>query len=176
MILNLSTSLAQRLHCKPKSKPTGSARPYQEWYGHIFYALKKPYILTIEASSIFTAIIEAKGIQDPGHYADSLVIEIKNLCRLYGLQEQAVTILSSRADGITVNKSANRSFMAHVNQMVYHARSYMEEREMDRFESAILVNEMPINAKGFQFPIELFGGKNVQKKAKHLHEKLMLTA
>jgi hypothetical protein len=176
MILNLSSSLAKKLACRPQATSTDPPLPFQEWYGHIFYAARKPYILTIEAGSIFTTIIESKGILDPEDYADSLVIEVKNLCKLYGLQKQAFEILSSRSEGITVNKSSNRSLVAHVNEMIYHARSYMEERNMDRIEAAILVNEMPIKMKKFEYAIELFGGVKVRKLANNLHDKLMRTA
>ena len=176
MILNLSADLAKKLHCKPKSISSEVAVPYLEWYGHIFYAARKPYILTIEATSIFTAIIEAKGILDPDHYASSLAIEIKDLCKIYGLQEQAYQILSSMADGIEVRKSSNRSLVAHVNEMIYHSRVYMEYRSMNQIEAAILVNEMPVKMNGMEYPIEIFGGKNVSKKAYQLSGKLRATS
>ena len=176
MILNLSSRLAAKLKCKPESKSEDAPIPYQEWYGHIFYASKKPYILSIEANSIFTAIIEAKGINDPEHYADSLIIEIKDLGKIYGIPEQVFQVLSSRTDGVVVRRSSNRSRISHVNEMIYHSRSYMEERGLTSMEASIMVNEMPIKLKDMEFPIEVFAGRNIERKSALMNRKLALTS
>jgi hypothetical protein len=164
MILNLSAKLAQRLKVTSNRQPQSEPLPLEEWYAHIFFAANKPYILTSEADSKFTAIIEAKGLKGVEHYSDSLLIEIMDLTKRYGLKERLSQIVESKANGLIVQRTTNKSAIAHLNHMIYHAEHQIVDKGCSTIEAAIFLNEMPINAIDFFFPVERFAGKKVKKQ------------
>lgn len=166
MILNLSAGLAKRLKVVAPRQSAGEPVPFEEWYGHIFFAANKPYILTSEASSKFTAIIAAKGLKNAEHYSDSLLIEIMDLAKAYGLREQLSRVLESRIKGLIVKRTTNKSAVAHLNHMIYHAEHQLVDKGSTVLETAFYLNEMPINAIDFFFPVEKFAGRKVKKMLK----------
>ena len=164
MILNLSIALAKKLKINPPKQPFDNLNVDQEWYGHLFYASKKPYILTFEGRSKLTAIIEAKGLKSAEHYAQAFLIEIKDIIRSYKLEPQLFKVVNSFADGLVFQRTTNKSTIAFLNHMVYHAKYNLVENNSSTLETAYKLNEMPINSNGFYFPIEMFAEKKMKMK------------
>ena len=163
MILNLSAVLAKRLKVQPDKSSMKSPVPYEEWFGHVFILERKHFILTVDGYSKFASIIEAKGIKGSEIYVDAFLNEIIQLCKIYGIREQLAKVLLSRSESLIIKRSADKSVISTMNQMIFHAGICLVERGMSRIETALYLNEMPMSVvKGHYFPIDRFAGQRLR--------------
>jgi phage-related protein len=161
----MNFKISQNLASKIKSQGLGSSNvevgPNIEWHGRLFYANSKTFIITVESYSLFTVIIEAKGINSLEEYVDSFTIAMLDILKMYDGKSVAHEILTSRLDGINFYKGNDKTFIAYLNNFVYHSKWNLEKRKNDTIKASNDINFMPVNNKDMWVPMEKILNKKI---------------
>ena len=131
MILRVTKKLAGRLKINSLTDFNGKVHELEEWYGHLFYCNKVPYILLTNAHSLFSTIIPGKGITD-----------IKKLSESLGKEYD-------------IYKTSNRAVVGSMNDMISHTKFYLTNYKMSLSEISNQLNQMPFSYLKYKSPSEM---------------------
>jgi hypothetical protein len=157
MILKLSKSFADQIRAPELWKAEVESEIYQEWCVRVFLVRNKKYILTTESHSLFSVIIEAKRIKNIDSYCVSFLETLKGLTEDYNVSDKFDEVISSFKQGLFIFKADDKSLLATMNDLAYHAKWRILEKRADAIGAAKSINEMPALSRNAAYPIELFG-------------------
>jgi hypothetical protein len=131
MILRATKKLATKLNINSLRDFEGQITALEEWYGDSFSVGNLEFILLTNAFSLYSKLIPGKGITD---------------LRIF---EEAI------ANRILVYKTANRSVVGSMNDMISHTKFYMTNYKMSLSEISDKLNKMPFSYLKYKSPLEM---------------------
>ena len=128
---------------------------FETWFVNLFRADKKEYIISTEATSLFSIVIEGVGVTNTKWFEakfNKYLIEYAN--------EQ---FLNEKLEIYYMNKHQNfyyktndKKIIGSQNDLIYNAIYHLEYDELDFFETSIRINQMPMSLIKYNPPeIEL---------------------
>ncbi len=165
MIIHLTDKLSKKLKTGPLSKIELETKPHLRWYGNFFRAERVQYVLVTNAKSLFSVVLYGRGLTDFNSFYNEFLRTLRGYLTESGMRMIYERIIATESGDITLSKTADRSVLGSMNDMV-NANKYMIEthgRELSPWDMAELINHTPYSAAGRGFPIEVFARMSIDE-------------
>lgn len=133
-------------------------KPHLCWYANLFRANRQQYILTTDAATLYTVVFYGRGIKDGATYGRAFkeALEQQLLSDAMGGAYQG--LIGPCIENLTFVKTANRSILGSMNDIVRMITRHLEERNphTDLVQLGAYVNETPFKVLRWKYPREAF--------------------
>lgn len=157
MIFRLSTKLATKLKAAPLLSLPLADVPLNDWSGHLFAVHRVHYLIIANTASLYSTILVGRGIVDCQGFAEAAVSAIRETLQADGLGHIAARVELPDESVIQFSKALNRSIVASVNDLVYHAKFWIGERQATLTHTCNNLNDMPLGTFDFQSARQMIG-------------------
>lgn len=156
MIIRLSGKLGDKIDANPDDKLPPHENPYLDWSGHLFRAPRKQYILITNTASLYSIIIEGRGIIDGDLLREKIVGEWETMLDEDGFQSIFKHHIKPAVGEYSFSKALNRTVIGSMNDLVRLAESRLGKQGYTPHETAIKLNETPFSYLDYGYPREAF--------------------
>ncbi|GMV90701.1 MAG: hypothetical protein AMXMBFR82_04790 [Candidatus Hydrogenedentota bacterium] len=156
LILHATGKLARKLRV-PELVPLASdSRPHLVWYGNVFTAARAQYILTTNAASLYSVLMPGRGITSPCEYLRQFLPKLQEHLQDDGFGHLYERHIAPYAGGIVIAKTASRSVLGSMNDMMRSSKLQFARREISPWTMTKYINETPFGPAPYRFPIDAF--------------------
>jgi hypothetical protein len=162
MIFRLSQALAKKLKEGTLPSVPLDENPYADWSAHLFTADRTQYIIVTNTASLYSVVMYGKGITDYSEFIDRALSNFREFMEGDGLAFVYQRFVAPSSGSVRFGKALDRSVTGSMNDMIFHAKFWLVEREMSPFDVGTKLNEMPMSAiredksGGYGIPREVF--------------------
>jgi hypothetical protein len=142
MIIRVTKKLAKKLKINELGDVDYEVHPLAEWYGHLFKAGRLQYIIFTNAYSLYTAVIQGKGITNTRSLLDVSFAYLDQLLRNEGCGEIMGKYITPSSGIIDICKTVNRGVLGSMNDMIFHSRYFLLEEGLTPYELSERINTM----------------------------------
>lgn len=154
--LRVSGKLGEKIGHKPDQEIPMHENPYLDWSGHLFRAPRKEYILLTNTASLYSIIMQGKGITNEDEFIKRAVQLLEDHLEEDGYELIFTRIIAPALGEYVFCKALNRSVIGSMNDLVKNAESHLDKRGLSPVETAMKLNDMPFSAIDYQKPKEAF--------------------
>ena len=136
--------------------------PYADWSAHLFTADRTQYIIVTNTKSLYSVVMYGKGITDGSEFISRALSTLREFMEDDGQAFVYRRFIAPASKSVRFAKALDRSVTGSMNDMIYHAKFWLLEREMSPFDVGTKLNEMPMsalkdaNSGGYGIPREAF--------------------
>ena len=156
MIFHFTNKLRKKLHIPELTQVDVATGKHLRWYANLFTAQRVQYILTTNAASLFSVVIYGRGLTDSGDYHRQFLSELRDHLEDLELRLVYERVIAPKAGEITLAKTADRSVLGSMNDMVSNCKSRLECGESSPWHLTRDLNGTPFGAIGYGFPRKVF--------------------
>jgi hypothetical protein len=156
MILRLSQKLAKKIKVDKLSDMPLNENPYADWSCHLFTADRTQYIIMCNTASLYSCVMYGKGNTDDSRFIERALTTIREFMEDDGQQFAYRKFIKPEGETVSFAKPLNRSVTGSMNDLVYHAKMWMVERDLSPHDSGFKLNEIPLKAMSYANPREAF--------------------
>ena len=125
-----------------------------DWSGHVFDAGDVEYVLVANTCALYSVILFGRAITDVDSFLHDLRVELQESFVKAGLGPLAKRKLVPNVTAVVFAKSANRSSIASINNLIQSARRLLLGHELSPRDAAVRLNTRPLKTLGYLFPVE----------------------
>lgn len=163
MIFRLSQQLAKKLKTPlPKAAPA-DPNPFADWTGHLFTADRTQYLILTNTPSLYSTVIYGRGIANDSQFLDRALGAIREIMVAEGQEFIFRRLIAPAAATVYFASALNRSVTVSMNDLVYHAKFWLIERELSPFDTSFELNRIPFSSLDYLTPREEFKSLNAQQ-------------
>lgn len=163
MIIRFTEKLSKKLKLGKINKIEKFPGPYLEWYAHLFSFQRTQYILTTEASSLYTTVMYGRGIVDDNRFLQQFFSLLHEHLEYIDCRVIFERIIVPRSAQISLSKTINKSVIGSINDMVNMSKLMLERDDMSPFDLSGLINRTPFKYIEYQSPTDAFKGLQVNE-------------
>jgi hypothetical protein len=156
MLIRFTQKLSKKLKIGPLAKLADDPGPFIEWYANLFTAERAQYILITEAKSLLSIVIYGRGITDDTKFLKLWLDSTREYLSEIGKKFIFERIIGPRTGQFIYAKTANKSILGSMNDMVSMSKFMLPTRDMSPFDLSQMINETPFKAISFQRPLDAF--------------------
>ena len=145
MILRLSAKLGKKVHSPPVRVLPVDENPYADWSAHVFTADRAQYILVSNTVSLYSLVFFGKGITRDHHLITRFTTQLREHLDDDGLPFIYERLIMPETNRVTIAKSANRSVIGSMNDLVACAKFLLTEHDFAPYDLAGKLNDMPMS-------------------------------
>ena len=165
MIFRLSQKLAKKIKEASSQSLPPDPNPFADWSCHLFTADRTQYILVTNTASLYSVVMYGKGITTDYEFIDRVVECIREFMHYDGQDFIYRKFVAPASGAVRFSKALNRSITGSMNDLVYHAKMWLTERELSPHDTSFKLNEIPFSSLKYQFPREVFKALKVEEAA-----------
>ena len=155
MIFRLSQKLGDKVGIKPTACYPLDPNPFADWSGHVFRADRTEYVLLTNTASLYSAVMYGRGITDDSHFLERALSAIREFMESDGLGFLYLRLIASSTSSVTFSKALNRSVAGSMNDLIFHAKFWLVEREASPYDASFRLNELPMSVFEYRNPREV---------------------
>ena len=161
MIFRLSQKLAKKLKTAATDTLPLDENPYADWSAHLFTAGRTQYILVTNTKSLYSVVMQGKGITNDGQFIERALNTIREFMEDDGQEFVYRKFIEPASDNVQFAKALNRSVTGSMNELIKFAELWLVEgvspcdvgfKLNDTLMSALATKESP----GYGKPCEAF--------------------
>lgn len=156
MILRLSQKLARKIKAGKLSEMPLAENPYADWSCHLFTAGRTQFIIVCNTASLYSCVMFGKGITDDSRFIERALTSIREFMEDDGQQLAYRKFIKPEGETVSFSKALNRSVTGSMNDLVYHAKMWLIERELSPHDTGFTLNNIPMSAMSYKNPREAF--------------------
>jgi hypothetical protein len=144
--------LSQKLNTKIKAGPLESLpldeNPLADWSAQLFVVGRSFYILLGNTKSLFTTVLDGKGMTNASHFIERSLTSIREFTEGAGQESAYRRFIASAGESVRFAKALNRSVTGSMNDMIRHATYWLNDGELSLHEIGGRLNNIPMSALG----------------------------
>jgi hypothetical protein len=156
MILRISKKLADKLKIKSLPENENDVPPLDEWYGHLFTAVKTQYIIFTNAFSLYSVIFPGKGLTNTKSLLEAAKFFLDESQKKDGTEK----FIIKNIEYIDICKTNNRSILGSINDMIALSKLYLTEDRLTIIEILDILNQTPYSYLENNSPIKMIKSVN----------------
>jgi hypothetical protein len=157
MILRLSQKLAKKVRViLPREAIPRDPNPYADWSAATFLVSRSQYVILTNTSSLYSTLFPGRGITDESILLDHGFATLRDQLIDDGFGFVFRRWVVPSMSTVVLSKASDRSVIGSMNDLVLHAKYWLEEGESSPFEAAERINDMPMSALKYGRPLESF--------------------
>lgn len=158
--MNLVIHPTQKLQTKLRirvlaTNPTPSSDHLRR-YATLFRANRRQYILTTNASSLYSVVMHGAGVTDYAKYLERFLVELRDQLQHDGMSGIYDRCIGPWATSAELAKTESRSVLGSMNDMVRLCEFRVDHSGWNPLTLARHLNEMPFGALKFRVPMKVF--------------------
>jgi hypothetical protein len=155
MILRVSGKLGKKIGVAPPESLSLHDTPLLDWSGHLFRANRLQYIILTNTATLYSLLFRGRGITTPDAYAERVRAELRTLLTSQGYEDLYVSHIAAD-DTASFSKAYNRSVIASVNDLVFHATLHIERYGRPLQVAMDRMNRLPMGGLDMTSPERAF--------------------
>jgi len=163
IIFRLSQKLANKIKEAPAQSLPLDANPFADWSCHLFAADRTQYIILTNAPSLYSAVMHGRGITGDSDFIGRALECIRDVMVDDELEFIYQRFIAPASGTVRFSKALNRSVIASMNDLVYHAKMWLVERELSPCDASFHLNEIPMAPFNYRNAREVFKSLAVQQ-------------
>jgi hypothetical protein len=161
MIFRLSQKLSAKIKAGPLKAMPLDENPFADWSAASFVADRTQYILLTNTRSLYSVVMFGKGITNDSVFIDRAISNVRDFMEADGRIFVYQRFIIPAAGLVQFSKALNRSVTGSMNDLIYHAKFWLIERQAPPCDVGCHLNEMPMSAiciggRPFAMPREAF--------------------
>jgi len=156
MIFRLSQKLAKKIKAGKLPDIPLDENPYADWSCHLFTAERTQYIILCNTASLYSCVMYGKGITDDSRFNERALATIREFMEDDGQQFVYRKFIKPDSGKVSFTKALNRSVTRSMNDLVYHAKMWMVERDLSPHDTGFKLNNIPMSAMSYANAREAF--------------------
>ena len=156
MIFRLSQKLSTKIKTGPLNAMPLGDNPYADWSCHLFSADRTQYVIVTNTKSLYSCVTYGKGITNDSVFIERALSSLREFMECDGQAFVYQKFIAPASGSVSFAKALNRSVTGSMNDMIYHAKRWLIEKELSPFDVGFKLNEMPMSALGYGNPREEF--------------------
>lgn len=148
MILHCTQRLLDEMSIS-KSDLADAPESEEDWYAHLFYMVRKKYVIFTHAETLFTFIVPDLNREKIKNIADVFKNGLESTLKIEGFSIEDIPRNISTFKPVQFAKTKNRSVIGSINDLIYQYRGYIEynyaEGMWDMTQVAKELNRMPLS-------------------------------
>jgi hypothetical protein len=156
MLIRFTQKLSKKLKIGSLAQIEEDPGPFIEWYATLFTAERAQYILTTESKSLLSVVIYGRGVTDDNIFITRWLESMREYFLKIGKRLVFEKIIGPRAGQFIYAKTASRSILGSMNDMVSMSKFMLPARDMSPMDLSQMINEAPFKAIGYQRPLDAF--------------------
>lgn len=158
MIFRLSTKLAAKLKVTPSKVLPLDENPFADWSAHLFTTERIQYVIVTNTASLYTTVFYGRGIADDSQFIERALSSMREFSEGDGLSHIYQRFILPSSATVHFSKALNRSVTGSMNDLIYHAKVWLTERELSPHDTAFMLNDIPFSSLKYRKPREVFTG------------------
>jgi hypothetical protein len=156
MIFRLSQKLAKKLKIPLPRPVPADPNPFADWSAHLFAADRTQYLILTNTPSFYSTVIYGRGISYDSQFLDRALGSIREFMVDDGQEFIYRRLIAPASGTVRFTSALNRSVTGSINDLVYHAKFWLVERELSLFDTSFKLNEVPMSYFDYRTPREVF--------------------
>jgi hypothetical protein len=165
MIFRLSAKLATKLKVSLESTSPFDPDPFADWSGHLFAVDRVQYLIFSNTASLYSTVFLGRGITNFDQFRDGAVTSIRKTLQQDELADIAERIQRSSAVAARTSKALNRSIVASINDLVFHAKFCILQRQASLLDTCNKLNDMPLGTFNYKSAREVIRSLAIEVKS-----------
>jgi hypothetical protein len=142
--------LSQRLNAKIKAGTLPALavneNPLADWSAHLFVAGRTQYILLSNTRSLYSTVMFAKGITNPGQFLKRASTSIRALLVDDGQETTYERLIAPAWASVRFARALNRSVTGSMNELIRHAEVWLADGDLAPHEVGVPLNDTLMSA------------------------------
>src|SRR5436309_852764 len=126
--------LSHKLNTKIKAGTLGTLplheNPLVDWSAHLFVADRTQYILVSNTKSLYSTVMEGKGITNDRHFTERALSSIRGLLEGNGQELVYQRFLAPAGASVVFARALNRSVTGSMNELIKAATVWLAEGDL----------------------------------------------
>jgi hypothetical protein len=156
MILRLSQKLNTKIKAGKLTDTPLDDNLFADWSCHLFTADRSPYVIVTNTASLYSCVMYGKGITDDSRFIERALSTIREFMEDDGQQFAYRKFIAPASGTVSFAKALNRSVTGSMNDLVYHAKMWLEEGELSPHDTGLKLNDIPMSVLKYKNPREMF--------------------
>jgi hypothetical protein len=162
MILRLSQKLCSQIKVGSLKTMPPDENPFADWSAHLFAVGRTKYIIVSNTQSLLSAVLLAKGITNDGGFVERALGGIREMMKAYGWAFVCDRFVIPAGGPVSFAKALNRSVTGSMNDLIIHAKAYLDGGGPSLFDLGFVLNDILLSALahsgsyGYGRPTEAF--------------------
>jgi Domain of unknown function (DUF6933) len=156
VLLHFTEKLRKKLRIPELTQVEVATGKHLRWYANLFTVQRVQYILTTNTAALFSVVIYGRGITDDADYIRQFLSELRDHLDNLELRLVYERVIAPRTGQITLAKTADRSVLGSMNDMVNQCKFELGRGEPSPWDLTLGLNETPFSAIGYQSPRQAF--------------------
>ena len=141
MIFRLSQKLAKKLKTAATDTLPLDENPYADWSAHLFTAGRTQYILVTNTKSLYSVVMQGKGITNDGQFIERALNTIREFMEDDGQEFVYRKFIEPASDNVQFSKALNRSVTGSMTELIDFAKLLLAE-DMSPYDIGFRLNDM----------------------------------
>jgi hypothetical protein len=163
MILRLSQKLAKKIKVAPSHGLPPDSNPFVDWSSHLFTAERTQFIILTNTPSLYSTVMYGRGIADDNQFIRRALESIREFMVDDGQEFIYERFIAPASETVRFSKALSRSVTGSVNDLVFHAKMWLIERDLSPHETSFRLNEIPMSGFDYRNPREAFKALDVEQ-------------
>ena len=156
MIVRLSQKLATKLRVRVSQALPADPNPLADWSANAFTADRTGYIILTNTASLYSTVMYARGASSDGQFLARALSCLHEFMADDGQEFVYQRFVAPTTATVNFSKALNRSVTGSMNDLVFHAKFQLVERDHSPHEVSFLLNDVPFSSLDYQKPREVF--------------------
>jgi hypothetical protein len=146
MIFRFSQKLGSRLKAGTLKPLPMDAAPIADWTSHIFFAGRTPYILVSNTATLYSTVLDAKGITNHSDFIVRYMAALRDFMEADGLAFAYDHFIGPRTGLIHFASTFSRSVTGSMNELIAFAQVLLADEETSPFDLGFRLNDLLLSA------------------------------
>jgi hypothetical protein len=156
MIFRLSQKLAKKLKASSLKPAPADSNPFADWSAHLFTADRTQYVILTNTPSLYSTVMFGREISNDSRFLERALSSIREFMVADGQEFIYRRFIAPASATVQFASALNRSVTGSINDLVYHAKFWLVERELSPFDTSFELNQIPFSSLDYRKPREEF--------------------
>jgi hypothetical protein len=154
MIIRLTTKLAAKVKVKTLASLPPDANLLADWTANLFTVGRAQHVIATNTASLYSFLFPGRGLASERQFVTGFLESLQLFLAADELHLDYQQWIEPTAHQIQFSKALDRSVMGSMNELVFHARHWLEGGELSLNEIASRLNDTPFSSLEYGNPRE----------------------
>lgn len=146
MIFRISHKLSIKIKAGPLPLQPLSENPFADWSAHLFVADRKHYILLSNTKSLYTTVLNGKGVTDDRRFIERALGSLRESLEGDGQASVYRRFIAPSSRSVRFARALDRAVTGSMNELIVHATALLLEGELSPFDVGFRLNDVLLSA------------------------------
>jgi len=156
LIFRITHKLGKKIGFEPYQSIPLDSNPFIDWSAHLFTAERVQYIMVTNTLSLYSIVMYGKGITNESKFINGVLSYMKFYMCGDGNESIFERYISSNTAQVFFSKNLNRAVTGSMNDLIFHAKIHLIERNESPYNVSVRLNEIPMSYLRYDNPRNSF--------------------